>query len=407
VKRLAIACALLAALVAAVVAYGGRMVEPSSAGSLRQAGTASVHGADWRRFDYDAQRSGVGPADTGITSRNVRSLLERIVHVDGTVDSAAIELHAVRVRGATRDVIFVTTTYGKTIALDPGTGARLWEYTPGDIGDYVGSSQVTTATPVADPDRRYVYAASPDGLIHKLAVATGHEIRAGRWPVRVTRDSTHEKIAAALNISASSVIAVTGGYIGDAPPYQGHVVMIDRASGRITGVWDSLCSNRHRLIAPPSSCPSSDSAIWGRAGAVVEPGSGRILIATGNGAFNGSTDWGDSALELSSDGRRLLQNWTPTDQARLNATDADVGSTSPALLPQAGNRRLIVQGGKAGVLDLLDLDRLNGTSSRPGPRLGGQLQQIQAPGGGEVVTAPVVWSHRGRTYLFVADASGT
>jgi outer membrane protein assembly factor BamB len=406
VKRLASACGLMAVISTVIVAGGGPVVDVSTAGLLPQARTARVHGADWQRFNYDAQRSGVGPADTGITTRNLRSLRARVVLLDGTVDSAAIELQAVRIRGRIRDVIVVTTTYGETIALAAGTGARLWEFTPPDIRAYEGSAQVTTTTPIADPDRRYVYAASPDGLIHKLAIATGHEIHAGRWPVRVTSDATLEKIASALNISGNSVIAVTGGYIGDAPPYQGHLVMIDRASGRITAVWNSLCSNRHRLIAPPSSCGSSDSAIWGRAGAVVEPVSGRILIATGNGPFNGSTDWGDSALELSRDGRRLLQSWTPTDQANLEATDTDVGSTAPALLPEVGGHRLIVQGGKAGVLDLLNLNRLNGTP-RPGPRLGGALAQIQSPGGGEVFTAPVVWRHRGRTYLFVADGAGT
>ena len=46
----------------------------------------------------------------------------------------------------------------------------------------------------------------------------------------------------------------------------------DRSNGRMTHVWNSLCSNRHHLIDPPASCPASDSAIWGRAGAVLEPG---------------------------------------------------------------------------------------------------------------------------------------
>jgi hypothetical protein len=225
--------------------------------------------------------------------------------------------------------------------------------------------------------------------------------------VRVTFDATHEKLASALNISGRFVIAVTGGYIGDAPPYQGHVVTIDRGSGRIVNVWNSLCSNRHHLIDPPGSCPASDSAIWARSGSVVEPGSGRILVATGNGPFNGSTDWGDSALELTANASRLLRNWTPADQATLNANDTDVGSTAPALLPPAGGYRLAVQGGKDAQLHLLNLNRLNGTAGGPGPRLGGELQNISSPGGGPVFTAPVVWSHAGRAYVFVADDSGT
>jgi hypothetical protein len=157
----------------------------------------------------------------------------------------------------------------------------------------------------------------------------------------------------------------------------------------------------------PRTCPASDSAIWGRNAAVIEPGTGRILVATGNAPFNGTTDWGDSVLELSPDGKDLLHNWTPAYQAQLNSSDQDLGSTSPAVLPAYHGRRLAVQGGKAGVLDLLDLDRLNGTTGGPSPRTGGQIQQIPSPGPSQVVTAPAVWSHNGRIWVFVADGAAT
>ena len=146
------------------------------------------------------------------------------------------------------------------------------------------------------------------------------------------------------------MIVTTGGYIGDAPPYQGHVVMIDRASGRIAQVWNSLCSNRHHLIDPPRSCPASDSAIWGRPARWSSPGAAGCWWRPATAPFNGSTNWGDSVLELSPDGRQLLHDWTPTNQAQLNANDADLGSTSPALLPRSHGLRLAVQGGKDGML---------------------------------------------------------
>jgi PQQ-like domain len=390
---------------AVLAACGGSSSLGSTDGGPGALATA-VPAGDWMRFDFDAQRSGVGPVSTGINARNLRNLRARRVHIDGTVDSSAIELHGISVKGRVRDVIVVTTTYGRTIALDPGTGAKLWEYVPPDIHAYERSAQITTATPIADPNRRFVYAATPDGLIRKLVLASGREIRAARWPAKITLDATHEKIASALNISGNSVIATTGGYIGDAPPYQGHVVTIDRSTGRVTHIWNSLCSDRHRLIVP-RSCSASDSAIWARSGAVIEPGSGAILVATGNAPFNGATNWGDSVLELSSDASRLLHNWTPVNQAQLNASDGDVGSTAPALLPPTSGFRLALQGGKAGVLDLLNLNRLNGTTAGAGRRLGGQLQQIQAPGGGQVFTAPAVWTDAGHTYVFVADDSGT
>jgi PQQ-like domain len=404
-RGLSVACA------AVLVACGGHAA--GDAASARATSTtdplasaAAVPG-DWLRFDFNSQRSGVGPASTGINSHNLSQLRLQKVHVDGTVDSSAIELHAIKVKGRSRDVAIMTTTYGRTFALDARSGARLWEFTPADIRSYEGSAQITTATPIADPNRRFVYAASPDGRIHKLVIANGHEIRTGGWPTRVTFDATHEKIASALNLSGGSVVVTTGGYVGDAPPYQGHVVTIGRATGRITAVWNSLCSDRHALIHPPSSCSASDSAIWGRAGAVVEPGTGRILVATGNADFNGSTNWGDSVLELSANGRTLLHNWTPPNQAQLNAGDGDLGSTSPAVLPAFHGLRLAVQGGKDGILRLLNLNRLNGTTGGAGRRLGGELQRIATPGSGPVFTAPAVWKHHGRIYVFLADTSGT
>lgn len=387
-------------------AASSRTSTATAASRAATSAAAGIPSGDWTEFGFGAQHTGAGPANTGITARNLRRLSVRTIRIDGIADSAAVELHAVPVRGARRDVAVVTTSYGNTIAFDAGTGRTLWEFRPAHVNASPGNPQVTTATPVVDPDRAAVYTASPNGVVHKLALATGHQM----WARPVTFDPAHEKIASALTISGRWLVVVTGGYFGDAPPYDGHVVTIDRASGRIAHVWNTECSNRHALI-PASSCPATrdrgDSAIWGRAGAVIEPGSDRILVATGNGPFDGATSWGDSVLELSPDAATLLHNWTPTNQAQLAAGDTDLGSTSPALLGTFGGRRLAVQAGKDGQLHLLDLDRLNGTAGGAGRRLGGQLQRVQSPGGSEVLAQPAVWSDHGTTYLFVGDDSGT
>ncbi len=402
---------LLASCAVALVACGAQRTGTGGSITLR-GGTASpaamraVPAGDWPEFDYNAQRTGVGPAATGIDARNLGSLGLRTVTLDGIADSSPIELHGVIVHGRRHDLVAVTTDYGKTIAIDAATGRKLWEFDSPGVNATPGNLQVTTTTPVADPDRRDLYAASPNGFIYKLSLATGREV----WARRITYDPTHEKIASALNVSGPWVVAVTSGYIGDAPPYDGHVVTIARASGRIKNVWNSECSGRHRLILA-SSCSVTntrgDDAMWGRAGAVIEPGSGRILTATGNGPFNGSSNWGDSILELSADAGRLEHNWTPPNQAQLDRGDVDVGSTSPAITPTYHGYRLAVQGGKDGRLHLLNLARLNGTTGPAGSRLGGELDETAAPGGAQVLTAPAVWSHAGKVYVFVADDSGT
>ena len=325
----------------------------------------------------------------------------------GTADSSPIELAGVTVKGRSRDVVVVTTSYGRTVAIDARTGRRLWQFAPSDDNHLAGTPQFTTASPTADPDRRYVYASTPDGLVHKLSIATGREVRSGHWPARVTLDPSHEKLASPPSIDAGHLIVVTDGYVGDIPSYQGHVVEISRATGRIQAVFNSLCSNVRHLMHP-TRCPQTDSAIWGRAGAVIEP-DGNILVATSNGessettTFNGRTNWSDSVLELSPHGLKLLHNWTPTDQLRLTQQDLDLGSTSPALLP--GD--LAVQGGKSGQLSLLDLTKLNGTTGPAGPRTGGQLQTIDAPGPTDVFSQPAVASIAGTTYVYVTTSAGT
>ena len=361
-----------------------------AAAACAAAGPAA--GSDWTRFGYDAARSNAGPASTGITAANVGKLHRQLVRLDGTVDASPIYLGGVRVRGSKHDVFFVTTTYGRTEAIDATNGRVLWRFTPPATAKLAGTYQFTTATPVADPGRAWIYASSPDGQIWRLSVSDGHPA----WRVEITRLPAREKIAAALNFADGHVIATTGGYIGDAPPYQGHVAVIDAASGKLLHVWNSLCSDRAGLLVP-STCPESDSAIWGRAGAVVEPATGDLLVATGNGFFDGKTYWGDSTLRLAPDASRLVGSWTPTNEAELNKGDTDLGSTSPALLGGG----LAVQSGKDGRLRVLDLGSLS-----PAGRKGGELQTVGTPGGGGVFTAPAVWHAAGKTRVFVGNASG-
>ena len=350
--------------------------------------------ADWLQFGWDAASSSASTDDTGITMANVNSLHRLQVALDGTVDASAIYLHGVETRDVRHDVFFVTTTYGKTIAIDAARGSVLWEYTPPRLADWIGSRQITNSTPVADPDRKHIYAAAPDGTIQKLAVADGHVL----WTTRITELPTREKIASPLREFQGRVIAVTTGYIGDAPPYQGHVVILDPQSGEILHVWNSLCSGEARLLRP-SECPSTRSGIWGRAGAVVDPSTGDIFIATGNGPYNGRTDWGDATIELDQNAVQMLGNFTPSNNTELDDRDLDLGSTSPVLLGHG----LVAQGGKDEQIRLLELGRIAGAE-----RHQGQVHQVlSTPSGSMLLTAPAVWHNDATTWMFGADGGGT
>jgi hypothetical protein len=367
-----------------------------TAGALAVLAASSV-AADWPEFGVDPARTNASSAPTGIGAAQLKLLVRHTIPLDGTVDSSPIYLHAVTVEGGVHDVLVVTTSYGRTIALDARTGAKLWEFVPPGIARWEGSLLITEATPAADPDRRWVYAVSPDGFVHKLSLAAGTEATDGGWPVRVTLDPAHEKVGSAINVAGPYVIVTTGGHITDTPPYQGHVVTIARASGAIVHVFDALCSNETTLM-PTTACPAWGAAIWGRAGAVVMPGTDDLLVATGNAPWDGSADWGDSVLELSPDAGSLIRAYTPTDYELLDHDDFDLGSTSPVALTPT----LVVQGGKDGRLRLIDLARL--------PKVdvtGGEIQNIPTPRDCQLLTAPAVFHLGGETLMAVGDYCAT
>ena len=370
------------------------------------AGLSAEKDTAWTLFGYDAARRNVGPAKTGITGTNVSKLVRSEVALRGTVDSSPLYGRAQTIAGGTHDVFFVQTTYGRAYAIDADTGAILWEFTPDDYDSFAGTYQITTASPALDLTRKFIYTASPDGLIHKLALATGAEVRADGWPARVTLDGTHEKLTSPLNLWGKQVIATTSSY-GDVPPYQGHLVVVDRDTGRIVKVWNALCSNRHELM-DPTTCRNvagteviSGASIWARAGAVRQPGTGNLIVTTANGVYDAHTRWSSSVVILSPNASRILKYWTPRDWEELSAQDEDLGSTAPALLTS----NIALQGGKDGKLRLLDLRRFHAPpSAGKRPVVGGALQVMKAPGSAGVFTAPAVWTNKGVRWTFVATS---
>ena len=295
-------------------------------------------------------------------------------------------------------------------ALDAASGRVLWKRSAS------GPSRCTTAAPAGDPSERWVYAPGLDGKVHRYGAVTGKESIGSGWPVTVTLMPDVEKVSANLTITGHYLYVTTSGYIGDQGHYEGHLVTVDLRTGR-THVFNTLCSNVRHLLGP-SSCSSVESGLFGRGQGVTDPVTHDVYIVSGNGPWNGHTNWGDSVLKLNPSGARLIDAFTPTDQQALADADQDLGSTGPALLPTIHQVKrsyhLLVQGGKGpacgschGVaIRLLDRDNLSG---RHGPgNLGGDLADTQSPGGCEVLTAPLVWTQGGGTiWVFYANDCGT
>lgn len=381
--------------------------------------------------DRSSGRSLAGRSPTDRSAPTAHLSLTHIwtAHISPNADSAPAFAAHVHIRGrTTRAVVFVLAgnngancspadpvTRATLTALDAATGEMLWTRSTS------GRSRCTTAGPTVDPSGTWVYTVGLDGTLHRYAAGTGREDTSHVWPVRYTRMPDVEKVSATPTYGNNHVYVTTSGFIGDGGHYEGHLVSINTRTNSVH-VFNSLCSNIPHLLGPtPGSvtyCPSIQSGLFGRGQGVLDPMTHDVYIVSGNGPWNGRTDWGDSILKLNSDGNHLLDSYTPTDQAYLNSADLDLGSTGPALLPtvtQGGKAyHLLVQGGKGArcascgpvVLHLLNRDNLSGRGTLG--QLGGDLQDIPSPGGCEVLTAPAVWKAPGGSdWVFYSDACGT
>lgn len=364
--------------------------------------SAPAASSDWLMFGGDPARTGVNPGDSAMTAATAGKLTKLWqVRLPATADSTPILLHGLAFPGGPRDVLYLTTLDGRLLALDASNGKLLWQRQP-------SGPKITNSSPVASANHRYVYSYGLDGFVHRYDPVAGHELNGDGFPAQVTRMTQTEKEGSALNLANNRLYVTTGGYIGDAPPYQGHVVTVDLATGHAT-IFNSLCSNTPRLLIA-GDCQSQMSGIWSRGGAVADPVDGSVWVDTGNGPFDanqGGPDYGDSILHLSPDGATVLDSFTPRDYQQLQDTDTDLGSSAPALFPRvAGSQTplMAAQAGKDGLLRLFNREDLSGQGG-PG-HLGGGLQTIDLGCG--VYTQSAVWTNptNGDIWLYVASACG-
>ena len=208
-----------------------------------------------------------------------------------------------------------------------------------------------TGTPVYDPATKLVYAVAETVGYHHVLV--GVSVTSGRIAVR--RDipapdgqPRFDQQRAALTLAGGRVYVAFGGLYGDCGPYRGSIV----------GVPASGSGPLISYLVPTAR----EGGIWSAGGLPVGRG-GTLYAGVGNGAATGGAyDDSDSVTALSP-GLRRTGIFAPAAWAADNASDLDLGSLSPVLLPGG----LVLSVGKRGTGYLLDGARLGG--------VGGQLAQ--------------------------------
>jgi hypothetical protein len=373
----------------------------------------------WPQFDGGASRQGNNVGETTLTLSNVASVTQKWkVSLPHYADGAPDVVIGVSTPSGSRDLVIVTTTAGDLVALDLHTGAQVWSisFGPGSCKINNGTSPCfTTSSPVIDQAGGYVYTYGLDGKVHKVALGTGTESTTGGWPEVATLKPFDEKGSSALAMATAKnghnyLYVANSGYPGDAGDYQGHITAIDLTTGA-QQVFNSLCSNQavHFVEKPGSpDCADVQSGVWARSGVTYSSTNDRIYFVTGNGRFDPTLhDWGDSIVALNPDGTGVggnpVDSYTPTNYQALQNGDTDLGSTLPALITVptgtlspggAPLSQVGVQGGKDGDLRLVNPANLSGQG---GPGFTGGEWSLVAGPGGEILTAPAVWT----------DSSGT
>jgi len=361
---------------------------------------------DWPQFFGNSQHTGNNTLETQLTAQNVSGLAQLFrISLPAVADSAPVILTGINAGGSVRDLAFVTTQAGHVFALDAKTGATIWSTV--NTG-----SNFTTSSPALDPNRAFVYAYGLDGKIHKYAVATGVETTSGGWPAIATIKPQFEKGITSLSLvstGTNNYLSVGFSGYGDFNDYQGHVTTVNLATGGQT-VFNANCSNQavHFTTGGSPDCATTMSAIWGRSGVVYSAATGRIYAGTGNGTFDPTNHlWGDTVIALNPDGTGAngnpLDTYTPSVFQTLQDQDLDLGSASPAILPNSGSKypHLALQAGKDNQLRLLNLDNLSGQGA-PG-HVGGEVYALTLPQLGSVTASMPVWTNPAdnSTWVFV------
>jgi FtsP/CotA-like multicopper oxidase with cupredoxin domain len=397
-------------------------------------------------FHHDAARSGWYSSETTLTTANVASasfkFLARLAAPAGMPAFGKVYAQPLYIGGEgtsdgkTHNLIIVATATDQVYAFDETSRAVVWEKNLtnpaagitqqfaqdigcGDVNPNIG----IVGTPVIDRalDRLYVVVPTKENgsfhlRLHALSLLSGNDAVP---PVEVT----------------ATVPLATGGSASVNPEYNYDRAALLEANGNVyvgltshcdfhsdvTHGWLLAFSSRSlaltgNLLDVTAANTGNDyylGSVWGSGFGPAADASGNVFFATGNGPYNGVSDFSMTVLRVPGNlDVTKGSTFTPFGEAADSAGDCDLSSGGVILLPTVSGAypRLALAGGKCGAGSakggsdgylkyILNRDRLGGFSagnagalwnaSTAGPMWGGPATFQDASG-----TTYVVWGGR-------------
>ncbi len=367
----------------------------------------------------DNARTGQNLSETLLTPANVNStqfgkLFSQTVN--GGVFAQPLYVSGVAIPGAgTHNVVYVATNADRVYAFDADSNggidaSPLWTAV---LIPSTAQSAPTYATPVIDLSSNTIYVISNQVQnstnlyqLHALDITTGAEKFGGPVPIQASVPGTGSGSSggvltfnAAIHADRPALMELNGivylafGSVSDNGPWHGWIFSYNAATLKQINV---LCTSPN----------GSGAGIWmgdaGPLGEVNNPAKpyGRMFVTTGNGSYaagtpyTGTMSYGMSILDLDLTGgvMTVQDEFTPYNEAALNAQDGDFGSGGPVYIPpqttaSGGTLYPLVQVGKSGTLYVLNRNNLGGFNAA-----GDQVvQKVQTPQSGTQNWGAGVW----------------
>ncbi len=331
-------------------------------------------------YHNDSARTGQNLKEYALTTSTVNSSTFGMFFscpVDDYVYASPLYVPNLSIGGQTHNVVFIATENDSVYAFDADSASctQLWKtsflasgVTPVPIADKGNTVDLppqfgVMGTPVIDPSSNtlYVVANTKETVgsgcsaskpcyyyrLHALALSTGAEVFGGPVIISATNFVPLQQLqrpALALN---NGTVYIAFGSNDDVGSGEGWLMAYNATTLAQQWYWSSILPKSADLWG----------SVWGGGNGPAIDASGNIYVETGNGTYDGSSNFSDSVVKLSPAGARV-DYFTPFDQAVMQDNDIDLGSSGPMILPDAvgssAHPHLMIATGKVGVVYLLD-----------------------------------------------------
>lgn len=375
---------------------------------------------------YDVSRASLNANETTLTTTNVNtSTFGKLfsLPVDGPVFAQPLYVPNVSIPGnGTHNVLYVATEHDSVYAFDADglTIQPLWVVNLATIGcpngwrctavpysllagihDIVPEIGITS-TPVIDALAGTIYVVAKTQeesgstanyiyRLHALDISTGMErpnspiVIQGQVPTNtgtLTFDPEFTQQRPALTLVNNAVYIAFGAW-GDIPSWHGWVFGYDASS--LT------------QIAAFSDTPNGsegEGGIWMHGAGLAADANGYLYFSSGNGGFDGITNYSDSFVKLLTPNLTVADYFTPFNQHVLDTVDEDIAAGGVMLLPDSAGTtqhpHILIGCGKNGAIYVIDRDNMGRFNSANDSQIIQELLNVTV-GRQPAITTPIMW----------------